>query len=226
MSLTIDRPPARARTARRPAPTEHALRLEPARRGRRVRVPELVLGVLLVGGGAFAALAWHTSSTARVAVTVLASPVAAGEVIDDVDLRPAEVALGEGVVAVAWEGRQQLVGRTAAAALPAGALLTPGLVTDVPALAAGEALVGLRLAPEAHPAGNLERGDAVAVVVAAGPPGSGQDGGTLASSATVWDVSALADQQASVLVTLRMPEADAAAVSAVADQVRVVRVVR
>jgi len=93
-------------------------------------------------------------------------------------------------------------------------------------LAAGDALVGLRLAADAHPFGNLRPGDAVAVVAAQGPDGSGREGGVVSSSAIVWDVEPLADQEATALITLRMPEADAAAVSARAGDVRVVRVVR
>ena len=50
-------------------------------------------------------------------------------------------------------------------------------------------------------------------------------GATVAANASVWDVTDLADE-AGVLVVLRLSEPDAAAVSAVADQVRVVRVVR
>jgi hypothetical protein len=144
-------------------------------------------------------------------------------VIEEADLRPAEVALGDGVAAVAWEARQQLIGKTAAAALPAATVLVPGLVVDEPVLAAGEALAGLKLADGAYPAGSLRPGDAVAVVRAARAEGG--DGGAVAANAIVWDVTDLADE-AGVLVVLRLSEPDAAAVSAVADQVRVVRVVR
>ena len=221
MAITLDRPVDRARPARATRP--EAVRLAPAPGPRRVRVPELVLGVVLVGVFALGAVLWQSSSNRRVSVAVLASPVGAGDVIDEADLRPAEVALGDGVAAVAWEARQQLVGKTAAAALPAATVLVPGLVVDEPVLAAGEALAGLKLADGAYPAGSLRPGDAVAVVRAAGPEGG--EGATVAANASVWDVTDLADE-GGVLVVLRLSELDATAVSAVADQVRVVRVVR
>jgi hypothetical protein len=221
MAITFDRPVDRARPARATRP--EAVRLTPAPGPRRIRVPELVLGVVLVGVFALGAVLWQSSNNRRVAVAVLATPVAAGDVIDETDLRPAEVALGDGVAAVAWGARQQLVGKTAAAALPAATVLVPGLVVDEPLLAAGEALAGLKLADGAYPAGSLRPGDAVAVVRAAGPEGG--EGATVAANATVWDITDLADEPG-VLVVLRLSELDATAVSAVADQVRVVRVVR
>jgi len=221
MAITLDRPVDRARPARtnRPDP----VRLTPAPGPRRIRVPELALGVVLVGVFALGAVLWQSSNNRRVAVAVLAAPVSAGDVIEETDLRPAEVVLGDGVAAVAWEARQQLVGRTAAAALPAATVLVPGLVVDEPVLAAGEALAGLKLDDGAYPAGSLRPGDAVAVVRAARPEGG--EGVTVAANASVWDVTEMADE-AGVLVVLRLTEPDAAAVSAVADQVRVVRVVR
>jgi hypothetical protein len=221
MAITLDRPVDRARPAR--TNRTEAVRLAPARGPRRIRVPELVLGVVLVGVFALGAVLWQSSNNQRVPVAVLAAPVSAGDVIEETDLRPAEVALGDGVAAVAWEARQQLVGRTAVADLPAATVLVPGLVVDEPVLAAGEALAGLKLADGAYPTGSLRPGDAVAVVRAARPDGS--DGVTVAADARVSDVTDLADE-AGVLVVLRLSEPDAAAVSAVADQVRVVRVVR
>ena len=98
-------------------------------------------------------------------------------------------------------------------------------------LGAGEALVGLKLEPGAYPAGELRAGDAVAVVGAVPASAAGltrrpPSATPLAATATVWAITDLADKEATVLVTLRLAEADAARVSAVADQVRVVRVVR
>jgi hypothetical protein len=225
MAITLDRPADRAHLARGPEPSTPRREVTGAGR-HRVRVPELVLGVVLVGASALGALLWQTSNNTRVPVAVLAAPVAAGDAIVESDLRPADVSLAGGVPAVAWEARGQLVGKTAAVALPASTLLLPGLVVDEPALGAGEALVGLKQPAGTYPAGSLFRGDAVAVVQASGPDGQAAEGGVLAASAWVWDVTPLVDEEAAVLVVLRLPEAEAAKVSAVADQVRIVRVVR
>ncbi len=232
MATTIERPPVHARERATSAPRrDDAVRLRPTPRGRRVRVPELVLGVLLVGVFGLGAVLWWSSSTASAPVAVLRVPLAAGAVVTEADLRPADVTLSAGVGAVAWSARSQLVGKSAVAALPAGAVLVPGLVAEQPVLAAGEALVGLKLGPGGYPAGSLAPGDSVAVVAAASPvagdaAGSSRQPDVLASQATVWEVTPTADAEATVLVTLRLAEADAQRVSAAADQVRVVRVVR
>jgi len=186
--------------------------------------------LVLVGLCGIGAVVWRSSSDARTAVAVLRSGVAKGAAVTEADLRPAEVALGDGVRAVAWERRAALVGKTALTDLPADTVLVSALVVDQPALAAGEALVGLKLEPGAYPAGDLRAGDAVEVVGAVPSSESALSvvpaAAPLAASATVWSITDLADKEATVLVTLRLPETEAAKVSAVADQVRVVRVVR
>ena len=234
MTTTIERPPAALRPRGRANNPTEPTRLEPARR-RKVRVPELLAGLVLVGLCGIAAVVWRSSSDARRPVAVLRASVPKGAVVTEADLRPAEVALGDGVRAVAWEHRAALVGKTALTDLPADTVLVSALVADQPALGAGEALVGLKLEPGAYPAGDLRAGDAVEVVgavtaTAAAGAAAGADAvppaAPLAASATVWSITDLADKEATVLVTLRLPEGDAARVSAVADQVRVVRVVR
>jgi hypothetical protein len=145
------------------------------------------------------------------------------------------------VRAVTWPSRASLVGHVAVTDLPADVALVPSLVTDQPVLAAGEALVGLELGPNAWPAGNLEVGDAVAVVVAVPAGASTPDatsapastpatppavGAPVTNTATVWAISEVADHEGTTLLTLRMAQADAQRVSALAEQVRVVRVVR
>ena len=229
MPTTLQRPslPSRERSPR--ALPQDDLRLRPAPTGRKVRLPELLLGVVLVGVGALAAVWLWSSTTTRTPVAVLRAPLAKGAIVTEADLRPAEVALGDGVRAVAWSDRARLVGRTAVADLPADTVLVSALVADQPVLAPGEALVGLKLTAGGYPAGNLRAGDPVAVVGAApsaGPEPIAGAGTAITSAATVWDVTDVADEPGAVLVTLRLSEGDAQRVSAVADQVRVVRVVR
>jgi hypothetical protein len=228
LATTLERPLDRARserpTRRSAASGGHGLGdVRPSGR-RPVRLPELIVGIVLVGACALAAVWWQTSHSARQPVAVLSHAVTAGQLLTDADLRPADVALGEGVRAVAWADRGALVGKAVVTDLPDGVALVPGLVSDEPALAPGEALVGLLLEPGAYPAGSLQHGDAVAVVAAATPQAA--EGGVLAADASVWDLGAIADHEGATLLTLRLAEADAARVSAAADHVRVVRVVR
>jgi hypothetical protein len=236
MSTILERPaiPRReptSRSGRATARDDRDIRLHAAPAARRVRLPELLLGLVLVGVAALAAVWLWSSATARTPIAVLRAPMSKGTVLTDADLRPAGVALGEDVRAVAWADRAQLVGRIVVADLPADTVLVTALVADLPVLGPGEALVGLKLLPGAYPAGNLAAGDAVAVVTAAdatGATGNGAAGASeaISTNATVWDVTDLADDSGAVLVTLRLDEAGAQRVSALADQARLVRVVR
>ena len=131
-----------------------------------------------------------------------------------------------GTASPPWRGRR---GSSSSAgprrpALPAATVLVPGLVVDEPVLAAGRSARRSEARPTAptRPAA-FDR--------ATPSPSCGRPGPRVArappsrANASVWDVTDLADE-AGVLVVLRLSEPDAAAVSAVADQVRVVRVVR
>ena len=230
MATTLERPvDARARTGRPSSAARGDAGLGDVRpSGRRpVRLPELVVGIVLVGVCALAAVWWQAAQGARQAVTVLSHAVTDGQVLTDADLRPADVALGDGVRAVAWSDRGALLGKAAVTDLPDGVTLVPGLVSSQPVLAPGEALVGLLLEAGAFPAGSLQPGDAVAVVAATtDAAGEAGTGAVLASEASVWELGAMADHDGAALVTLRLSEADAARVSAAAEHVRVVRVVR
>lgn len=194
---------------------------------RRVRVPELALGVVLVFGFGLAAVVWQSSSSRRVPVTVLATELRRGEVVGLADLRAEAVGSGEGVPLVAWSDHDQFVGKVALADLPAGLPLRPELVGEVPDLGAGDGLVALRLVPGSFPAGSLRVGDVVDVVFA--PPTGVEPDPALppsivASAASVWDVAELADAEGSALVTLRLPIGSAHQVGAAAGSVRLVRV--
>ena len=80
MSTTLERPsPSRhERSARAPRPGRHDerdLRLHAAPAGRRVRLPEVLLGLVLVGAAALAAVWLWSSATARIPIAVLRAPV-------------------------------------------------------------------------------------------------------------------------------------------------------
>ena len=212
MAITLDRPVDRARPARtnRPEP----VRLTPAPGPRRIRVPELVLGVVLVGVFALGAVLWQSSNNRRSPVAVLAAPVGAGrrDRRRPTSGRPRSRS-ATAWPAVAWDGARQLVGKTAAAALPAATVLVPGLVVDEPALARRRSARRPEARPTAptRPAASTGRRRRRR----AGRPATegGDAAASVAANASVWDVTELADE-AGVLVVLRLSEPDAAAVSA------------
>jgi hypothetical protein len=162
-----------------------------ARGGRRRQLPLVVVGVLLVLGCAlaFADASLHLGS--REEVLVLAQPVAAGQVLSAGDLRTARVSTGSGLAVVPLDQEQGVVGRRAAVALVAGALLTTSEVGAVPPVAAGFDEVAVGLKPGAYPP-DVAPGDRVQVVPVASSSGSSTAGATSGSpvAATVLAVDA------------------------------------
>lgn len=186
---------------------------------RRVHVPGVLVGVLLIAGCAlaFGVVADHLSE--RQPVLVLARPVDRGTVLTDADVTTAQVAADPGVQIAAPSARDRIVGRTLLTPLAAGAVLTPDLVGPTAVdLGAGTRTVGLALEPGGYPTSALAPGDLVGVVATDG-------GGTvLDDRATVVAVEPVVEGSATRLVSV-VVRADAAAgitAAAARDGVRLV----
>lgn len=190
-----------------------------------MRVPELVLGVLLVAGSALGGLLWWSSATASTTVAVFGRDVRRGSVVTDADLRLASVPAGGDLALVPWAERDRVVGRVLTADVRAGAPALRSLTQEAPLLSSAEGLVGLRLEPGAAPA--LLPGDVVDVVAV---PTAGDlatpvvTATVVASAASVWSVGPVGESATDVLVTLRLPVDAARTVGAAADRVRLVQV--
>jgi Flp pilus assembly protein CpaB len=130
-------------------------------------MPWVALGLLLVFGSGLAFAAWSHATSSRVAVLVAASDIDAGDVIGPTSLRTEEVAAGPGLSRVTADRRADLVGKSARGPIPAGALLTPTMVSDGPVVPAGQSVVGAVLAPGAYPTEALRPGDTVELVASA-----------------------------------------------------------
>ena len=182
----------------------------------RPRRPLLVLvGLMLAASAAALVAALLNAATATTLVWTTAVDVSRGQPLAPNELAAMEVgaAAAERLVAATPESRHELVGRVWAVDLPAGALLSPALVTERLIVPDGQALVGLRLAPGDFPAAGLRPGDIVMVVESAVQPG--ETPSVLVDSATVESVAALGDQgiAADRLVTLSVPAESAAGVT-------------
>ncbi|WP_018638273.1 SAF domain-containing protein [Parafrankia elaeagni] len=119
--------------------------------------------VLIGAGTGVWAVTW---SGDEVDAVVLIRPINRGELIETGDLAVARVSAGGTAVRLAspTTAREALVGRQALLDLPAGTLVTPEMAgSALPP--AGEARVGLRLAPEALPSTQVQAGDWVRVVL-------------------------------------------------------------
>lgn len=131
---------------------------------RRVRLPELAVGVLVTVAFALGAVLWHLNAVDTVPALSVTGPIERGEIIDAEDLRVTYVAADDPLARMDETQASRVVGRIALVDLAAGTLVTPGVVADATALEPGDGVVGLALDPGQYPAFGIAPGDRVNVV--------------------------------------------------------------
>jgi hypothetical protein len=153
-------------------------------RVRRRSGPLAAAGVLLVAGCALAfALTWLRAGD-RTPVLAVSRTVAAGQVITAADLTVARVSADGPVSLIPSSQEAAVAGHTAAAALPAGSLLTGGDIGPAPP-PTGQAMLGVAVKPGQFPPG-LAAGDTVDVLATpAGPATGGPAGGGSSAQAAL-----------------------------------------
>jgi SAF domain len=156
MATTVDRVRSEARRS--------PVRLPPTASGRTARVPEIALGVLLVGIFALGSVLWQTSRAKKEQLVVPRHDLTRGAVIADDDLRPVDVNRGSGLDVVRWDERADIVGHVALVPLAADAPVSPAMVGALPPSDPADRLVGLRLEPGDYPSVDLRPGALVDVV--------------------------------------------------------------
>ncbi|MEU9087488.1 SAF domain-containing protein [Streptomyces sp. NPDC048357] len=185
-------------------------------RQRRRRPGLIALSVALIAAGGLSGALLFTASGQRSAVLVVARDVPVGAAITDADLAPASLALDPTVKAVPVAKKHAMVGQRAAVTLKAGSLLSPGQVTSVSLIKAGEQLVGVALKPAQLPASRLAPGQKVLVVstpdAAQAAGGGGKPAEPAAApktlAATVVAVGVAAPATGVVVVDVAVPAAD------------------
>jgi len=190
---------------RRRAPAGAAIGKAMAASGRKhpIRIPEVVLGVVLVAGCALAALLWQRSNGAATTVVVAAHPIARGTVITPADLVGEQVA-GNASAFVAGPDAHQLLDRVALIDIEGNSPLTASMFADEVPLAEGEALTSVALTRGQFPS-DLATEDRVRIVVTTPVDATGQTTTTmLDEDAIVWSVQAAPDG-VSTVVTVRGP---------------------
>jgi hypothetical protein len=133
-----------------------------------VRVPELMLGILLVAGCALAAIVWQRSASTTQQALVFARDVRRGDVLAPQDFRAADVR-ATGARLLPFTDATRLVGRVVVADISAFTPVTDDLAVDAIPLGTDESLVGRRLELGEFPLG-LRSGDRVTVVVVEDDP--------------------------------------------------------
>lgn len=203
-------------TGPRPSSNGHggAQRMAVAPPKARVRLPELAIGLFVMVTFALGAVLWHLSSVDQSPALAIAADVERGETITAADVRVVYVASDDALATMGEGQMSQVVGRVALVDLPAGTLVTRGLVADAVAIEVGDGVAGLSLEPGQYPALGLAPGDLVNVVRSADDAAGGEGDSVIARNATVFAVEDLASDRK--LVSIMTSEADAEAVASMA----------
>jgi hypothetical protein len=154
---TAGSPPRASTGQRAPAPPGER-RLPGAPRERK---PVLAaLAVLLVAGGAAASALVVIKTGHKVAAIEVSQRIGAGQQISLGAMEEVSISADTPIPYVPWSERAQVARYYAAAAIPAGTLLTPRMVVQAGGLTTGRQLLGLTLKPGQIPAA-LTTGDHV-----------------------------------------------------------------
>jgi hypothetical protein len=224
MSITADRPALAATMNGTSVPPPTALRRPGRRSGKRVAA-----GLLLVV--ATVVVFWQVDLRrhADAAFLATARPIAAGQTISDADVTVVRVANASGLALLSASARDQVVGRTATAPIPAGTLVTSAQVGPAAWPPAGQAVIAVAVKQGRAPAG-LTPGTTVVVLVV--PPNAGQNQGDdkdkdrsgRKATATVVSAVAGADQTGTQAVTLLLAADNAEQIASAAGDVSLVQV--
>ncbi len=173
----------------------------------------IALAVVLIIGLAVAFGWFYQSSGAKAPVVVVIAPVAAGHPVLRQDLSTIDVS--GGVVAVAGDHMDSVLGQIATVDLLPNTLLQRSMVTSADTLPSGDAQVGVALKGGQVPAEGLSPGDSVEIVALPdkGAAGAGQSAAVLVSSAKVFAAVTDPAQVGGLLVTVTVPAASAVPVA-------------
>ncbi len=233
---TTDGNPRHRRGNRNPATTaSHRNAIALANPAPKVRLPEVIVGVLLVAGSALAAMVWHSSNSTTTPALVLAADVERGHVFEQIDFVAAEVK-SSGVRLRTFEDRAEMVGRIAAVDLRASDPITDAVAVTMLPIGPDKALVSRRLEAGQFPDA-VAPGSTVRIVIvdtddrtaaSAAPDAIGIPAATPRAAmppvlATVEDVRPGESAADTVIITLQIPNAAADSVAS-AKEVRLVQV--
>ncbi len=196
------------------APSGSAPAVPPLRTARR-RVPEVAVGVVLVGLGAIGALLLAGQEPPRVSALVWAGDIARGEVVTAADLRAVDIDVDVPVDVIEAAAAADVVGRTAAFDAAAGGFVSRTLLDDGSVIPEDFAVVGLRLGAGQYPISTLAAGDVVDLLTQ--DPIVGWDSPVVVSAVEVFDFQWLGNRGGDALVSLLVPRSAGARVVAATD---------
>lgn len=124
-----------------------------APRPRRVSLPWVTLGLLVIAGCMLAGATLANSLQQSQAVLAAAQPIQVGQAISEADLTTVELAAAQGVAVIPAADQARVVGQPAAVVMLPGMLLTPGALGQPAGMGPNEALAGVELAQGRFPPG-------------------------------------------------------------------------
>lgn len=170
---------------------------------RRVRIPELAIGVFVIAGAIAVSVILNTEEDSGTGVLAVGQDVARGQVIDAADLTVVSIDADRDVALLASELSANVVGMRAAVAMEAGTPLSSSHLVSVSPLSRREALVGLVIDDSRAPA-DLAPGDLVEVKFLDTSLENGDVVSSLPNVAEVWSVSVPDDVMGERSISLRI----------------------
>lgn len=176
--------------------------VEPLRR-RRIRVPELAIGVFVIAASVAVSVVLNTDDDTGSGVLAIGQPVERGQVIDAEDLTVVSLSADQDVALLATELSGQVIGMRAAVDIDAGTPLSSSHLTGVEPLSVDDAVVGVVVDDSRAPA-DLTPGDVVHVVFLDTSIENGDVVSALPNVAEVWAVTAPDDIMSERSISLRV----------------------
>ena len=176
--------------------------VEPLRR-RRVRVPELAIGIFVIAASVAVSVVLNTDDDTGSGVLAIGQPVERGQVIDADDLTVVSLSADRDVALLASELSGQVIGMRAAVDIEAGTPLSSSHLTGVEPLSTDDAVVGVVVDDSRAPA-ELVPGDLVHVVFLDTSLENGDVVSALPNVAEVWAVMAPDDIMSERSISLRV----------------------
>lgn len=174
-------------------------------RPQRVRPPELVLGIVLVVGGAFATTTLAGSRSEMVRVVAASRPIARGQAFLPDDLKSISIERSLAQSFVSATEAKNLVGKVTALSISAGSPIVAGMFVEIPLLQENEAIVPVRLERGDAPQ-DISPGDNVRVAfVPDASLSTATEAQDFGSTATVWNVQEPSDEAPDFVVSLKGP---------------------
>ena len=176
----------------------------------RRRIPELAIGVVLLGLGAIGALLIAGDEPAKVPALIWADDVPRGRDIVAEDLAVVEIDTDSTVGVLTAESASGVIGRRLLFRGSKSEFVNSSLLSEGLSLRANEAIVGMRLTPGQYPGTTLAGGDFVDLILPENRPG--WESPVVATGVEVFAVEWMSDGGGDALVSLIIQRSAAARV--------------